>query len=66
MQSDWAVRNCTKIGTDTLYIEIVMDLRPCLAENSAREISGPAIQLKRFAALSWPDGRSLVSHISHT
>jgi hypothetical protein len=25
MQLDWPVRNCTKIGTDTLYMEIVMD-----------------------------------------
>ena len=25
----WAVRNCTKIGTDTLYIEMVMDSVLC-------------------------------------
>src|SRR5712671_5896420 len=24
IQPDWAVRNCTKIGTDTVYIEIVI------------------------------------------
>jgi hypothetical protein len=25
IHSDWAVRNCTKIGTDTLYMETVME-----------------------------------------
>src|SRR5262245_5907217 len=28
MTSDWAVRNCAKIGTDTLYIEIAMECFP--------------------------------------
>src|SRR3984893_8424359 len=26
IHSDWAVRNCTKIGTDTLYMETAMEL----------------------------------------
>ena len=25
IHSDWAVRNCTKIGTDNLYMETVME-----------------------------------------
>ena len=27
---DWAARNCMKIGTDTLYMETVMELGPFL------------------------------------
>ena len=39
MQSDWAVRNWAKIGTETLYIEIVMECFPGLDDLNGEILS---------------------------
>src|SRR5687767_4276940 len=66
MQFDWPARNCAKIGTDTLYMEIVIGFPSLvLLANYAREISGLPIQLKRpeVRRASWPGGCGLLRQI---